>query len=257
MQFLYPLLAESRMNSIFGTLAWAFLIAALLWLLIWRLLRSMNTQSAATSLDDSAAEKAAADKAAADKAAADKAAADKAAADKAAADKAAADKAAADKAAADKAAADKAAADKAAADKAAADKAAADKAAADKAAAASSTTDDNELPEIETVTAEQAAEQFRPELDAGVVRQDNYYGIVFHAAPDDPDDLKKIKGVAKVLEGKLNEFGVFKYRQIAFWTDPAAKEFSKLLTNFKDRIYRDNWIAQAKELHEEKYGEKL
>ena len=247
MQFLYPLLAESRMNSIFGTLAWAFLIAALLWLLIWRLLRSMNTQSAATSLDDSAAEKAAADKAAADKAAADKAAADKAAADKAAADKAAADKAAADKAAADKAAADKAAADKAAADKAA----------ADKAAAASSTTDDNELPEIETVTAEQAAEQFRPELDAGVVRQDNYYGIVFHAAPDDPDDLKKIKGVAKVLEGKLNEFGVFKYRQIAFWTAPAAKEFSKLLTNFKDRIYRDNWIAQAKELHEEKYGEKL
>ncbi len=64
------------------------------------------------------------------------------------------------------------------------------------------------------------------------------------------DDLKKIKGVAKVLEGKLHGFGVYKFKQIAVWTDSACKEFSKLLT-FKDRIYRDDWISQAKAFHEE------
>ncbi|MCP5540811.1 MAG: hypothetical protein H7A52_11785 [Akkermansiaceae bacterium] len=116
---------------------------------------------------------------------------------------------------------------------------------------------DDAPPRIQTATAEEAAAQFSAELTSGDARQDATYGIVFTSAPETPDDLKKIKGVAKVLEGKLNEIGVYKYRQIAFWTEPAVKEFSKLLTSFKDRIYRDNWIAQAKSLHEEKYGEKL
>ena len=70
------------------------------------------------------------------------------------------------------------------------------------------------------------------------------------------DDLKKIKGVAKVLEGKLHGIGVYKFKQIAVWTDAACKEFSKLLT-FKDRVYRDDWISQTKAFHEEQYDEKL
>ncbi len=116
---------------------------------------------------------------------------------------------------------------------------------------------ESDLPSLETATAEQAGEQFKAEIESGKARFDDNYGIVYTSAPEKPDDLKKIKGVAKVLEGKLNGHGVYTYRQIAFWTDPAVREFSKLLTNFKDRIYRDNWIAQARELHEEKYEEKL
>lgn len=113
------------------------------------------------------------------------------------------------------------------------------------------------LPSIRTATAEQAAAMFRGDLDAGTVRQDDVYGIVYLQRPDEIDDLKEIKGVARVLEGKLHEIGVYRFRQIAVWTDPAVKEFSKLLTNFKNRIYRDDWIAQAKEYHERKYGERL
>lgn len=30
-----------------------------------------------------------------------------------------------------------------------------------------------------------------------------------------------------------------------------------LATNFKNRIHRDNWIAQARQLHEDEYGQKL
>ncbi len=98
---------------------------------------------------------------------------------------------------------------------------------------------------------------FAAELEAGSVSQDPVHGIIYSSVPDGgADDLKQIKGVAKVLEGKLNDIGIYRFKQVAVWTDAACEEFSKMLT-FKDRIYRDNWIAQAKDFHEEKYDEKL
>lgn len=103
---------------------------------------------------------------------------------------------------------------------------------------------------------EEAAELFAEELESGKVKQDPVYGIIYTEAPDEADDLKKIKGVAKVLEGKLNGIGVYRFKQVAVWTEAACDEFSNLLT-FKNRIYQDNWIAQAKEFHREKYGEEL
>ncbi len=61
------------------------------------------------------------------------------------------------------------------------------------------------------------------------------------------DDLTKISGVGPVLVGKLNDLGVTTFAQIAAWTpeDVAAMD-DKL--NFKGRIDRDDWIAQATEL---------
>lgn len=103
---------------------------------------------------------------------------------------------------------------------------------------------------------EKAASLFASELAGGTVVQDPVYGIIYQAVPEEVDDLKKIKGVAKVLEGKLNSIGVYRFKQIAVWTDAACAEFSKMLT-FKKRIYTDNWLAQARALHEEKYGEKI
>ena len=47
-------------------------------------------------------------------------------------------------------------------------------------------------------------------------------------APDEIDDLKVISGVGKVLEGKLQGIGVYRFKQVAFWTDSACKEFNKL-----------------------------
>jgi predicted flap endonuclease-1-like 5' DNA nuclease len=109
---------------------------------------------------------------------------------------------------------------------------------------------------IDTASEEEAAQMFSSELDSGLVTQDPVYGIIYKEAPSEADDLKKIKGVAKVLEGKLNGIGVYRFKQVAVWTDAACAEFSKLLT-FKNRIYQDDWIAQAKEFHEDKYDEKL
>ncbi len=61
------------------------------------------------------------------------------------------------------------------------------------------------------------------------------------------DDLKKISGVGPVLEGKLNDLGIYHFSQIAaFSADDIAMIDDKL--NFKGRIDRDNWLTQAKEL---------
>ncbi|SFO07618.1 Predicted 5' DNA nuclease, flap endonuclease-1-like, helix-3-turn-helix (H3TH) domain [Cohaesibacter marisflavi] len=61
------------------------------------------------------------------------------------------------------------------------------------------------------------------------------------------DDLKKIKGVGKVIEGKLNNLGIYHFDQIARWTDAEATWVSSIL-DFKGRIERENWIAQAREI---------
>ncbi|WP_194086916.1 hypothetical protein [Pseudohoeflea suaedae] len=65
------------------------------------------------------------------------------------------------------------------------------------------------------------------------------------------DDLKKIKGVGKVIEGKLNAEGITTYAQIAAWTKTDAEAFSEKL-DFQGRIGRENWIAQAKALEKAK-----
>jgi hypothetical protein len=94
------------------------------------------------------------------------------------------------------------------------------------------------------------------DVASGIARVDDSLGLVYSEAPDHADDLTALKGVAKVLNGKLNDFGVYTYRQIAGWNDSIVAEFSTRLS-FKDRVQRDDWIGQAKALHKEKYGEDL
>ncbi|MEZ6115893.1 MAG: hypothetical protein R3C28_04880 [Pirellulaceae bacterium] len=87
----------------------------------------------------------------------------------------------------------------------------------------------------------------------GEMELDSKLGMVYVVPPERKDDLKKISGIASTLEGKLNELGVYRYKQIMEWDDIAVEAFSSLLT-FKDRIERDNWIGQARRLHYEHYG---
>ena len=61
---------------------------------------------------------------------------------------------------------------------------------------------------------------------------------------------------SRVIEGRLHEIGVFRYRQIGLWTDAQVEAFSKRLS-FRDRIQRDRWREQCQELHREKHGETL
>lgn len=59
------------------------------------------------------------------------------------------------------------------------------------------------------------------------------------------DDLKKISGVGKVIEGKLHALGVTTFAQIAAWTADDIAGFDEKL-RFKGRIERDNWLEQAR-----------
>jgi len=95
-------------------------------------------------------------------------------------------------------------------------------------------------------------------LESGKLKQDEKYGLLYTeaVAKDEQDDLTKIHGVAAVLNKTLNDYGVYKYRQIALWTPQICNDFSERIS-FKGRIERDNWIGQCKQFHEEKYGEKI
>lgn len=74
------------------------------------------------------------------------------------------------------------------------------------------------------------------------------------AESTEADDLKTIKGVGPKLEGMLNELGIITFKQVSLLDDQQAKEVSLAIKTFPDRIFRDQWIEQAKQLHEEKYS---
>ncbi len=67
------------------------------------------------------------------------------------------------------------------------------------------------------------------------------------AATSAGDDLSKISGVGPVLVKKLADAGVTSLEQIAAWSAADVAEFDEKL-NFKGRIERDDWVAQAKAL---------
>jgi predicted flap endonuclease-1-like 5' DNA nuclease len=74
------------------------------------------------------------------------------------------------------------------------------------------------------------------------------------AGVGEPDDLKLIVGVGPVLERMLHNLGVTTFRQIARWTERDVAEFDARLPEFPGRIQRDQWVTQARALHESKYG---
>ncbi|MCY4335698.1 MAG: 50S ribosomal protein L21 [Litoreibacter sp.] len=60
------------------------------------------------------------------------------------------------------------------------------------------------------------------------------------------DDLKELSGVGPALEKKLHENSVTTFAQIAAWTEADVAAMDEKL-NFKGRIEREGWIAQAQE----------
>lgn len=61
------------------------------------------------------------------------------------------------------------------------------------------------------------------------------------------DDLKRIKGIGKVIEGKLNGLGIWHFDQIAAWGEEEVNWVNGHLS-FSGRIQREDWIAQARAL---------
>jgi len=68
------------------------------------------------------------------------------------------------------------------------------------------------------------------------------------------DALQAIKGVGPAIEKTLNEMGIFNYQQIADMSEYDIDRIAKRLKGFRSRIYREDWIGQARELCHQSAG---
>ena len=99
------------------------------------------------------------------------------------------------------------------------------------------------------------AEPLGPALAAAELKKSSGpvdLGEIFESRPEQVDDLKKVRGIAKVMERKLNAEGIYTFAQIARWSDEAAEEFGARLA-IVGNISRYQWREQCARLHQEKY----
>lgn len=68
------------------------------------------------------------------------------------------------------------------------------------------------------------------------------------------DNLRRIKGIGPAIEKTLNELGIFRYHQIAEMTEYDIDRVAQRLKGFSSRIYREDWIGQARDLQLRKSG---
>jgi predicted flap endonuclease-1-like 5' DNA nuclease len=68
------------------------------------------------------------------------------------------------------------------------------------------------------------------------------------------DNLRLIKGIGPAIEKTLNELGIFRYHQIAEMTEYDINRVAQRLKGFSSRIYREDWIGQARDLQLKKSG---
>lgn len=62
------------------------------------------------------------------------------------------------------------------------------------------------------------------------------------------DNLQLIRGIGPAIEKTLNEMGIFRYQQIAGMSEYDIDRIAQRLKGFHSRIYREDWIGQAREL---------
>ena len=68
------------------------------------------------------------------------------------------------------------------------------------------------------------------------------------------DDLQRIKGVGPAIEKTLNSLGFYRFRQIAEMSEYDINRVANQLRGFRSRIYREDWIGQARLLQVEHPG---
>lgn len=69
------------------------------------------------------------------------------------------------------------------------------------------------------------------------------------------DDLQKIKGIGPAIERTLHDLGIFRFEQIAQISEFDINRIAERLKGFRSRIYREDWIGQARTLQLEKDGD--
>ena len=59
------------------------------------------------------------------------------------------------------------------------------------------------------------------------------------------DDLTRIKGIGPKLSTRLNDIGIYHFKQIAKWSDQEAQWVDDYLAS-KGRVGRESWVSQAR-----------
>lgn len=87
-------------------------------------------------------------------------------------------------------------------------------------------------------------------IEAGVDRE-----LHDHDTINSRDDLQQIKGIGPAIEKTLHEIGIFRFDQIAEMNEYDIDRIAQRLKGFRSRIYREDWIGQARTLHDRLGGE--
>ncbi len=76
--------------------------------------------------------------------------------------------------------------------------------------------------------------------------------LLYASAPDEADDLTRIKGVGPKLAQELNDLGIHTWAQVASLTEAnlAWLDANLSTATFKGRSVRDDWVGQASALAE-------
>jgi len=69
------------------------------------------------------------------------------------------------------------------------------------------------------------------------------------------DNLQAIKGVGPTIEKTLNAMGVFRFQQIANMSEYEIDRIANRLKGLRSRIYREDWIGQARDLCDQESGD--
>jgi molybdopterin-containing oxidoreductase family membrane subunit len=68
----------------------------------------------------------------------------------------------------------------------------------------------------------------------------------FDSATQEPDDLKKVKGIGPLMEKTLNKLGIFSFLQVSKMTQKEYDMLDSLTGAFPGRAQRDDWAGQAR-----------
>lgn len=71
---------------------------------------------------------------------------------------------------------------------------------------------------------------------------------LFDAAPAQPDDLKRLRGVGPKLEATLNALGVWRFDQLATFSEANLAWLDAQIGGLRARAVREDWAAQARAL---------
>lgn len=96
---------------------------------------------------------------------------------------------------------------------------------------------------------EESDEESEEEMDVEDTSDDDDYSDELEDTSS--DNLQAIKGVGPAIQKTLNELGIFRFQQIAEMSEYDIDRVAKRLRGFRSRIYREDWIGQARELRDQ------